>query len=937
MGGVTCRTRIEEDGTAYPPWAGRSADLLTRRGPLTDTVSYAVAARGHPDDAVQRHRGVDPVAQRAGPLWGEALSAHRTILRDVFARFDGIEINTEGDSFFVVFTSATNGLRAAVDAQRGLADHEWPMGMPVRVRMGLHTGEPQRHEDDYVGIDVHLAARISAAAHGGQIVISDPTHALVGDTVQRVTVRDLGWHRLKDIPRPQHLYDVTAPGLLADHPPLRSLGMAANLPAYTGELVGRASDLDDLVALIDRGARLVTLTGPGGTGKTRLAVSVARALEGRFPHGVFFVPLHTADRAALMWAAIAEVVGATGNAEQQPRDRATEFVRDRDPLLVLDNLEQIPDASQVVSQLLEGGHGVSVLATSRRPLHLVEEQLYPLTALAVPAARGGSANVADVARVPAVQLFVQRAGLVRPGFALTADNADDVVALCRRLDGLPLAIELAAARCRLLAPRALLSRIDSWLGETAAAPEGQDRPDRPERQRTLRGTIAWSYDMLPEEDQRAFRRFGAFSSPVGLDAVEEVVCEGGDPLDVVTRLVDVSLLEISEGHDGEPLVHMLETIRRFSREQMESCGETDEVRLRHARWCLRVTSEIAATLHGPRQMTALDQMEAVIEDVRASMDWSFDLAGQSDDERFTAGLALLAPMDSYWYRFGYIQEGRGWHQRALALVDSGNHGDSAGLVNALHGHGILALQQNDVPTGTQALERALAIAHRLGDVSLEARECNSLGIARREGGDPAGSRELIERSLDLARQAGDPRREATALSNLVHGYMDTGDYGPAVDAARRALAADQALDDPWGVAIDRCNLVTALLHAEGPEQAFREFVDVAPAAVALGDVELSIDVVEILVSIWAAFGDAARAANLLGVAERQRDITGISRSAPDQVLLDRFVAPLQAATDSEHWHEAYTRGLSLTIEAAVAAYTSGHDPTRAQARFPDAT
>ena len=872
-----------------------------------------------------------------GPLWGEALSAHRAILRDVFGRMDGVEIGTEGDSFFVVFTSATNGLRAAVDAQRGLAEHEWPQSTPLRVRMGLHTGEPQQYEDDYIGIDVHLAARISAAANGGQIVISDPTHALVGDGVPGVTVRDLGWHRLKDIPQPQHLYEVTAQGLGGDHPLLRSLGMAANLPAYPSELVGRDDDLDDVVATIGpRGARLVTLTGPGGTGKTRLAVTVARALQDRFPQGVFFVPLHTVNRAVLMWAAIAEAVGATGASEEEPSDRVCEFLRNRAALLVLDNVEQIPDADRVVSQLLWAAPGVSVLATSRRPLHLMEEQLFPLSPLAVPVSAADDAKLADLAEVPAVKLFVQRAALVKPGFSLTAANAADVVALCRRLDGLPLAIELAAARSRLLAPRALLARIDSWLGETVSAPgrrDGQEHADgqgqpvrsdplgRPERQRTLGATIAWSYDMLPEEDKRAFRRFGVFSSPVRLDAVEDVVAEGRDALDVVTQLVDVSLLEIAEGHDGEPVIHMLETIRRFARERMEQHGETDEVRLRHAQWCLRVTNEIEGLLHGPRQMSALDRMEAVIEDVRASMDWSFDPAAQSE-ERLTAGLALLAPMNSYWYRFGYVQEGRAWHQRALSLLDSGNHGDSVGVVDALHGHGILALQQNDVTTGTQALERALAIAHRLGNVSLEARESNSLGIARRESGDPAGSRALIERSLELARQAGDRSREATALSNLVHGYMDTGDYAAAVDAARRALVADLALDDPWGVGIDRCNLVTALLHAEGPEQAYAEFVDVAPAAIALGDLELSIEVVEICASIWAAFGDAARAATMLGIADHQREVTGISRTAPDQVLLDRFVAPLKAASDPERWQEAYAGGTGLTVEAAVAEGTS---------------
>lgn len=288
-----------------------------------------------------------------GPRWAEALSAHRTVLRDVFEAYDGLEVGTEGDSFFVVFTSATSALLAAVAAQTGLAEHEWPEDRPVRVRIGLHTGEPQRHEDDYIGLDVHRAARISATAHGGQVVMSDATHALVGDALQGLTVRDLGWHRLKDLPEPEHLYDVTPPGLPADHPPLRSLGMAANLPSYSGELVGRGQELEDVIAVIEHDrARLVTFTGPGGTGKTRLAVAVARELQKRFPRDVFFVPLHTAGRATLMWAAIADAVGAPLNAEQQPSQRAVDFLRERAALLVLDNLEQIPDADVVVSRLL---------------------------------------------------------------------------------------------------------------------------------------------------------------------------------------------------------------------------------------------------------------------------------------------------------------------------------------------------------------------------------------------------------------------------------------------------------------------------------------------------------------------------------------------------------------------------------------------------------
>jgi tetratricopeptide (TPR) repeat protein len=275
-------------------------------------------------------------------------------------------------------------------------------------------------------------------------------------------------------------------------------------------------------------------------------------------------------------------------------------------------------------------------------------------------------------------------------------------------------------------------------------------------------------------------------------------------------------------------------------------------------------------------------------------------------------------MDTYWYRFGYIAEGRGWHERALALLEAGDVPDSIVVVDALHGHGVLALQQMDLETGTQALERSLAIAHRLGDLDREARESNSLGIARREAGDLAGARHLIEQSLALARLIRHPGREATALTNVVHLHMDAGDYSAAVEAARRAIAADRALDDPWGVAVNQSNLVVALLHAEGPEPALAEFRRVAPDAVALGDVELSIDVLETAAAIWAGLGQPERAAGLLGAAEEQRRIASMPRPAQNEQYLERFLTPARQGIAEATWEQARARGASLTVEQALA-------------------
>jgi len=867
--------------------------------------------------------GSTSMLQRLGARWGEALTAHREILRSTFAEHDGREMGTEGDSFFVVFTSAQHAVLAAVQGQRRLLEHQWPDDSPLRVRMGLHTGEPERHAEGYIGIDVHQAARIAATASGGQVVLSAATQALAANAAEDIGTRDLGLHRLKDLPEPVHLYELSAPGLPSDHPPLRSLGTQANLPAYASEIIGREREVDDVTGLLeDTRARLVTLTGTGGTGKTRLAVAVARDLQDRFPHEIIFVPLHTADRAALMWSGISEAVGAPADAEILPHERVLRFLADRTALLVLDNLEQIPEAADVVADLLAAAPGVTVLATSRRPLHLVDEHLYPVAVLAVPSL--ASAGEVDAARVGAVELFEQRARMVRPSFRLTADNLDTVVTLCRRLDGLPLAIELAAARSQLLSPRALLARIDDRLGDRLTAGH------RASRQQTLAATIAWSWELLDDDSQRVLRRLGVFAGRVGLDAVQAVAAnDGEDPLDLVAHLVDVSLAEIVEGADGEPMVLLLETIRRFARDRLGASGEYDEIRLRHARWCLDVATGISALLTGPRQMTALDRMEAVEEDIRSALDWCLAPGRVTAPHRRECGLALLEPMDAYWYRFGYIAEGRGWHDRALVVLEHDDSVDPGRLVDALHGKGILAVQQNDLPTGSQALERALELAHRIGDPFRESRESNSLGVARREAGDTEGARELILRSAALAREIGDTHREAIALSNVVQIHLDAGEYADAVDAARRAVEADRALGDPWGVAINQCNLIPALLNAEGPEAAREQFVAVAHEAVALGDVELSLDVLDSGASVWAALGEGALAATLLGASDRQREVAGIPRADPDQRHLDRFVAPARGALGPAEWDQAHARGARLSIEDAVAegvAHSGGFRP-----------
>jgi predicted ATPase len=832
-------------------------------------------------------------------------------LRVCFEAHGGVEMGTEGDSFFIVFESARDAVLAALEGQRRLQEHVWPDDASLRVRMGMHTGEPQRHEDGYVGIDVHRAARIAGTAHGGQTVLSEATRMLLGALDAGVGIRDLGWHRLKDLDAPEHLFDLTVSGLVSEFPPLRSLGTPANLPLPSSTLVGRDGELVELRSTLQRpDARLVTLTGPGGTGKTRLALAVAAAVENEFPSGVYFVGLQAANRAQLMWASIAEAVDANGESEETPHERVAGFLADRRALLVLDNLEQIPDADRVVSSLLASAVQVRVLATTRRPLHLVGEYEHPVPPLELP---GPGVDEFDAAqRSGAVELFVHHARMVRPGFRLTRGNVDDVVELCRRLDGLPLAIELAAARSRLLTPRALLSRIDQRLGDGVTA------SDRPERQRSLGATIAWSYDLLEPAEQQVFRRLGVFAQACDLTAIEAVVAtDEVDPLDVVAHLVDASLVRVTDGPDGEPRISMLVTIRSFARDKLRESGETEATRMRHALWCRDFAAEIDEMLHGPAQMSALDRVGAVEDDIRSALGWCLRPMREVGSERTECGFDLLMHMTGYWYRFGYVTEGRGWHERAVAIADDSITPDGPTVVHALHGMGVLALQQNDVAVGTATLERALAMAQRVGDQEIEARELNSLAVGLRMRGELPRARELLETSVRLAREVGNAGRESTALSNLVVVLIDNGEYVAAAEAGRRAVAASKEIDDPWAVALDQANLAMALLRAEGPDAAYECLSDMAQRAVTLADSDLSISVVEEFAVIFAVMGDQERAVRLLGTADTQRAATGLARAAPDQAILDEAFGAVRDAVDAADWQRTYQDGARLTIDEAV--------------------
>ncbi len=683
--------------------------------------------------------GSTRLLNRLGASYTEVLTIHRRVLRTAFETFGGRELGTEGDSFFVAFESASDAVAAAVEGQLGLQESSWPAGVALRVRMGLHTGHAEPFEDGLVGLDVHLAARVSATGYGGQVVLSEATARQVTDRLPPgISLLDLGLHRLKDIPEPLHLCQLVVPGLPSTFPLLRTLGAPGSLPSAPTPLVGRDADVAALQALLADGPqRLVTLTGPGGTGKTRLSLAAAEELAPAFADGVHFADLTTATEPSVAWTSLADALGRSGDG----RVEVLEHLRERNVLLVLDNLEQLPDAgAPLVGELLASTRGPRLLATSRRPLRLAGEQEYPVPPLSLPLLNGGVLTPEAAGRADAVRLFVQQARLSDPGFDLRADNVVEVVALCHRLDGLPLAVELAAARVRLLPPRALLDHLDEALGLPL--------PGHPQRQQTLTATVDWSYRMVAEPEQQGFRALAAFGASGGTFDALGAVLDTPSSVAVVSGLLDAALVRVDDDPAG-PRVRLLHTVHTVARDLAVRAGELDDLQRRHAEHYVGVAERTAERLRGPAARAARGLIEREMDNLRAALDWSLggsgggtsgdasaDVAADSStdrDGRGATGIRLCTALGWFWYLTGYDAESRRWLERAsrAAAAQQGPQ-----LAQLLHSFALLLLQQGEVVTAKEILGKSLLLWRRAGNRHGEATVLNSLGIAHRALGDP---------------------------------------------------------------------------------------------------------------------------------------------------------------------------------------------------------
>ena len=844
---------------------------------------------------------------RLGDRYVEALDAQREILRRAWSEHDGYELGTEGDSFYVAFSTAEHAVMAVAEAQRALAGFAWPGDTSVRVRMGLHTGAPIPHDGAYVGIDVHRAARISAAAHGGQIVVSSSTASLVSSSLPNgVHLRDLGDHRLKDLESPEHVFQLDVEGLPNAFPPLRSLGASSTLPTLEFPTVGRDRELRQLSDLVAGGTRLLTLTGPGGSGKTTLAVALAELVAGRFPGGVYFAPLAAVVDAEAMWSTIAESAGHSAS------DRDAEAVcagfEAREALLVLDNLEQLPAAADGVRRLLAAAPQLVVLATSRRPLHLSTEQEFDVGPLGVPAAN--SAEPASGS--PSVQLFVNQARRVRPSFELTEDNAGDVVEICRRLDGMPLGIELAAARCKLLSPHSVLSRLTSALDLSAST------VDLPERHRTLRDTIAWSYELLGVEQRAMFEALGTFAGGADLDAIAAVVrpddIGSEDAVDLILDLVDASLARISDDAFGEPRVTQLETVREFARERLEASPSGPEVIERHARHYAGYGQRLAAESEELTSQAKIERFDAERDNYIAALDWAIGDSAPIDDERTTLALRLVNSVVSCWLG-RWMSEGIAWIERAVERAGDRVDPDVAQCVAMLSNfHRFNGNHEH----GHECAARALAMARQLGDdIPPMAFILRTMAIADFEAGNLDGIRMLYVDAIAAARRRG-------RYSGLHAALWEAGWF----EMSQRENARSRAfLEEALQLAVDKGNMVdevdtghslAKIVHHEGhlvdAERLMRAALRQAVSICDEFDLTASADDYSALLADLGRNADAARLFAATNVWYADHDVT---RSRQDEVDTFPALDAARAALPREEWQAAYDEGAATPLREAL--------------------
>ncbi len=811
-----------------------------------------------------------------------ALQAHDTLLRTAIEARGGHVFKTVGDAFCAAFARADDALLAALAIQQGLLTL-LPETLPLRVRLVLHTGIAEERDGDYFGPALNRTARLLALAHGGQTLLSQTTHSLLaaGALPPDVSFGELGRHALKDLTQPELVFQLWHPSLPSSFPPLRSpIAPPHNLPQQLSSFVGREREMAQITALLPK-SRLLTLTGPGGTGKTRLSLQAAAALLENEPEqmedGAWLIELATLSDPALVAQEIAATLGARSEASKTAQQTLVDFLRPRRLLLLLDNCEHLLDAcARLADALLRVCPGLHILASSREPFGISGETVYAVPALSVPNPLH-LPSLESLGECESVRLFVERARGQKAEFALSAGNAQSVAQVCARLDGIPLAIELASARIKALPVEQIALRLNDRFrlltgGSRAALP----------RQQTLRAAIDWSYDLLTEPERALLRRLSVFAGGWTLDAAEAVCAGGGmggnegidewDVLDLLSHLIDKSLVQQQDAR-----YRLLETLRQYGQERLNESAEGDALRARHQQWFLRLAEDAEPQLGGMEQTVWLERLESEHDNLRAALAWSLSVPGEAG-----ASLRLVGLLWPFWYTRGYLSEGQGLLQAALMLA--GEEADPAARIRALTGAGVMSVGQGQYDTARAFYEQALALSREREDTHSIAGLLNHLGNVFHYQADYHSASALYTESVSLHRQRGDTRRVAQGLGNLGFAAAAIGDYEQAWQNQSESVRLLREMGDQQSLANGLNNL------AEVP--------------IARGDNETAQTLSEESLTLFRALGNkrgtASSLCNLAVLAARRGDMTMAQALAGEAFALQQEIGNRRGVAGALH-------------------------------------
>jgi predicted ATPase/class 3 adenylate cyclase len=838
------------------------------------------------------------------------LARHDHILRAAVETNSGYVVKTTGDGLHAAFRAASDGLRATLDAQRGLVATRWGDAGPIRVRMGLHTGEAERRDNDYYGPALNRAARLMAVGHGGQILLSAATQELVRDGLpEGVSLRDLGEHRFKDLQRAEHVYQVVGPDLAVDFPPLRTLeAHPNNLPRQLTSFVGREKELAEIVQLLGHHP-LVTLTGPGGTGKTRHAIQVAADVLEHYPDGVWLVELASLGDPALVPQAVATAIGVREEPGRQLVATILDALRTRRLLLVLDNCEHLLDAcAGFADALLRSCPQVQVLATSREALGIGGETSWRISSLLLPDATERPL-LDDLRHNEAVRLFLERAGAVNARVQLTQQNAPAVVQICRRLDGIPLALELAAARLRAMTIEQLLARMDQRFrlltgGSRAALP----------RQQTLQALVDWSYDLLSEPERRLFQRLSVFSGGFTLEAAEAVASgdgvEDADVLDLLGQLVGKSLVLAEEQPDGSQRYGLLETLRQYGREKLVISGEAEAVLSRHAAYFVALAAEAVPPGAPPAREDWREYLTPEHDNLRGALGW---LIERQDVAQVPA---LAWPIAYLWAVSGNDSEGR--RQSGAIMALPGLAGPTKGRAEMLFCAVFFAARVGEFAIAVRLGEERLAITRQLGDPRPIASALTLLGAHYVQLGDYAKAQALQEQSLAIWQQLGDQAQMADVLIRLGEAAHMVGEYDRAelrytegLQTARASsvhMAIGRALHHLGSLALDRGDYRRAHEHFRESVQVHWQHKHAVWYHYALADIA----------SLAAAEGQVERAVRLGGTSTAYATASESAIQPSEIGRFKRWMATARQQLPAVQADAAGTQGMTMPLEAAFA-------------------